>query len=66
MNEILCVIAIFAAFFAGAWLRKPFVWGERERAERVERPLEDVDVQLQNMLNYGLDGYEQKEVRHED
>lgn len=68
--DILHLIALFAAFVLGAWIRKPFVLRKKEekktpaRADRLQP--DRMDIQMQNLLGYGMPDYRQKELNDED
>lgn len=56
MEMILTVVGMIAAFFAGAYVRKPFLMAKKEEAavqdETVDRERERKLRQVENLLNY--------------
>lgn len=63
---ILYLLAVFAAFVLGAWVREPFALRKKEEKKEAARAAQlqqgRMDIQMQNLLGYGVPGYRQKEL----
>lgn len=69
--EIVCAIGMLMAFLLGAWVRKPFLLhaGEKQTPREPEaggESQERMRIQQENLLNYGISGYRQKEIDDEN
>ena len=68
--DILHLIALFAAFVLGAWIRKPFVIRKKEEKKEAARSgamqPDRMDIQMQNLLGYGMPDYRQKELSDDE
>lgn len=62
------IIGMVIAFLLGAWVRKPFIPSKKEKDEpqEPEHINDKIRIQHENLLNYGLSGYRQKEIEDED
>lgn len=66
--EFVCAIGMLMAFLLGAWVRKPFTFYKKKegKPQEPEHLSNRMRIQHENLLNYGLSGYRQREIEDED
>ena len=64
--QITLIAGMLAAFLLGAYVRKPFAIARKKKINAAEHKPTAQEIELQNIMNYGLPGYRQQEAEYED